>query len=86
MHTQEDLQQQLRSAVARFWKTRQAKARKQSGKSGTQDAGSRSMVTGGKQMDGFISCSRIVQEEVIPASAIDTRGTMLLACFHTEEN
>jgi len=87
VHTPEDLRQQLRSAVAQFWKTRQAQGRKQGGKSGTKDAGSRSMVTGGKQMDGFVSLfAWIVQNEGIPASAINVRDTTLPGYFRPEKD
>ena len=50
-----NLHQDLRRAVAHFWKTRTSQGRRQGGKSGAKDAGARSMVTGGKQMDGFVS-------------------------------
>lgn len=42
----------LREAVRRFWRTRSSQGRRQ-GAGGTKDKGSRSMVTGGKQLDGF---------------------------------
>ncbi len=87
MPTPGDLQQRLRSAVARFWKTRQAQGRRQGGKSGTKDAGSRSMVTGGKQMDGFVSLfAKIVQDEGIPASAIHVGDTTLPGYFRPEKD
>ena len=87
MHTSEDLQKQLRGAVAHFWKTRQVQGRRQGGKSGTKDAGARSMVTGGKQMDGFVSLfARIVQEDGIPSSAINIRATTLPGYFRPEKD
>lgn len=87
MHTSEDLQRQLRGAVAYFWKTRHAQGRRQGGKSGTKEAGARSMVTGGKQMDGFVSLfAKIVQEEGIPASAINVSSTTLPGYFRPEKD
>ncbi len=42
------------------------------------------MVTGGKQMEGFVSLfARIVQAEGIPASAINVRNTMLPRYFRS---
>jgi hypothetical protein len=45
-----DLEAQIREAVRFFWLTREGQAKKQ----GKKDAGDRSSVTGGKQMDGFV--------------------------------
>ena len=78
MPASKDLHQDLRRAVAHFWKTRTSQGKRQGGKSGAKDAGARSMVTGGKQMDGFVSLfASIVQAEGIPASAINVRSTTL---------
>ena len=45
------------------------------------------MVTGGKQMDGFVSLfARIVQDEGIPASAINVRDTTLPGYFRPEKD
>src|SRR6266496_842833 len=48
-----DLQTRIARAVKRYWATRQSQKGKQGSGSGVKDAGSRSDVTGGKQMDGF---------------------------------
>ena len=53
-----DLQKKLRRAVEHFWNTRDTQARRQGAKSGMRDAGTRTAVTGGRQMDGFISLIR----------------------------
>lgn len=43
------------------------------------------MVTGGKQMDGFVSLfARIVQDEGMPASAVNIRKTTLPGYFRPE--
>lgn len=54
------LDKKLGDAVAHFWKTRKAQANKQGSAEGSKDKGSRSAVTGGKQMDGFIAAIREV--------------------------
>lgn len=49
------LDEGLRKAVRYFWKTRDLQAGKQGTKTGTRDAGARAAVTGGAQMNGFIT-------------------------------
>jgi hypothetical protein len=58
MDISQEVESRLRTAVAHFWNTRDVQARKQGAKSGARDAGSRTAVTGGRQMDGFISLVR----------------------------
>jgi len=53
-----DIEKDLRRAIKHFWSTRQKQAKKQGSKSGARDAGSRTAVTGGRQMDGFINLVR----------------------------
>jgi len=53
-----DIEKELRRAIKHFWSTRQRQAKKQGSKSGARDAGSRTAVTGGRQMDGFINLVR----------------------------
>jgi len=48
------LELQIAEAVAHYWLTRKAQTEKQK-KRGISDAGLRSAVTGGAQMDGFIN-------------------------------
>ena len=48
----------LRKAIKHFWATRNAQSLKQGSKTGSRDAGARTAVTGGRQMDGFISLVR----------------------------
>jgi hypothetical protein len=52
------LDAQHREAVRHFWKTRDVQAKKQGLVTGTRDAGARSAVTGGAQMDGFVRLVR----------------------------
>ncbi len=49
----DNLDQQVATAVTHYWTTRKAQGEKQKSK-GTSDAGLRSAVTGGAQMDGAI--------------------------------
>jgi len=51
-------EERLRTAVKHFWGTRGDQARRQGTKSGSRDAGNRTAVTGGKQMDGFLELVR----------------------------
>jgi Restriction endonuclease XhoI len=53
-----ELEKKLRRAIKHFWTTRETQARKQGSKTGARDAGARTAVTGGRQMDGFISLVR----------------------------
>lgn len=53
-----DLEKRLRKAIKHFWNTRETQAQKQGSKTGARDAGFRTAVTGGRQMDGFISLVR----------------------------
>jgi hypothetical protein len=53
-----DIGKGLRRAIKHFWSTRQKQAKKQGSKSGARDAGARTAVTGGHQMDGFINLVR----------------------------
>jgi Restriction endonuclease XhoI len=53
-----ELDKKLRKAIRHFWSTRETQAQKQGLASGSRDAGARTAVTGGRQMDGFISLVR----------------------------
>jgi len=53
-----DLEKNLRRAISHFWSTRAKQANRHGAKSGARDAGARTAVTGGHQMDGFISLVR----------------------------
>lgn len=54
MRIMDTLEQQMAEAVALYWLTRKAQRERQRGR-GIADAGLRSAVTGGAQMDGFIN-------------------------------
>jgi len=52
------LEKRLRKAIKHFWTTRETQSQLQGSKSGSRDAGDRAAVTGGRQMDGFVSLVR----------------------------
>jgi len=58
-----DIEQKLKEAIPRFWKSRETQAQKQGSKTGIRDAGARAAVTGGSQMDGFVELVRDLLEE-----------------------
>lgn len=60
--------QKVSQAITYFWQTRVSQEEKQN-KSGTRDQGSRGAVTGGAQMDGFIS----LITEIIESAGIDEK-------------
>ena len=47
-------EERFHSAVRHFWSTRGNQSLRQGAKSGARDAGNRTAVTGGKQLDGFV--------------------------------
>jgi hypothetical protein len=53
-----DIEKELRKAIKHFWSTRQRQSKNQGSKSGARDAGARTAVTGGQQMNGFINLVR----------------------------
>lgn len=53
-----DLEKRLRKAIKHFWSTRETQGKRQGSKTGSRDAGERTAVTGGRQMDGFVSLVR----------------------------
>jgi len=70
MGTMNELDRRVTEAVAHFWKTRTAQARKQE-KSGKSDQGARAAVTGGAQMDGFIGLvTNLIVDAGMPKAAI----------------
>lgn len=52
------IEKRLRAAIRQFWTTRETQAQRQGALSGAKDAGTRSAVTGGAQMNGFIDLVR----------------------------
>ena len=70
-------EKEIQSAVTHFWKVRDGQANKQRD-AGKQDQGSRSAVTGGAQMDGFIDLfSQLIISGGIPENDIYTKKRFL---------
>ena len=66
-----NLDNRMRKAVQHFWLTRAGQARKQGVATGHRDHGTRTAVTGGKQMDGFVTLIRdLLIEHGSPEPAI----------------
>lgn len=80
MYERSRIESSVRSAS--FWKTRQQQERKQGAASGKRDQGSRSAVTGGAQLDGFIKLvSDLLIESGIPDGTIFRRKHVELPGF-----
>ena len=80
----EALMQQVSAAVAQFWRTRDAQGRNQGHRTGQRDAGARTAVTGGKQLDGFIHwICQLLHEADVPSDEIhvERRRTVLPGYF-----
>ena len=77
-----DLKRRVEAAVRHFWTTRQAQETKQGAKTGRRDQGSRSAVTGGAQLDGFIRLvSELLVESGIPDATIFRKKSTELPGF-----
>jgi hypothetical protein len=50
-----ELEKRLRRAIRHFWTTRETQSQLQGSRTGSRDAGARTAVTGGRQMDGFVA-------------------------------
>jgi hypothetical protein len=80
-------EQRLREAVKHFWFTRGKPAKRQGVKSGSRDAGNRTAVTGGKQMDGFIDLVRdfLVECGIEESSIFCNQAVELPGWFRAEK-
>ncbi len=66
-----ELDRRLQEAIRYFWNTRETQAQKQGGVTGAKDAGQRSAVTGGAQMNGFIGLVRdLLYESGLPQAHV----------------
>jgi hypothetical protein len=71
-------QDELKNAISFFWKTRTRQGDAQGQLTGIKDAGNRALVTGGKQLDGFITLfEKIIEDEGIPSRYLHVRQTTL---------
>ncbi|WP_133511435.1 PaeR7I family type II restriction endonuclease [Candidatus Thiosymbion oneisti] len=73
---------QLSKAIEHFWRTRLEQGKKQGSTTGVKDAGGRSAVTGGAQLDGFIELlATILERAGLPDYTIFTKKTVLPGYF-----
>lgn len=81
------LNARISQAIRQFWQTRRSQSDKQGQSTGTRDAGSRSAVTGGAQMNGFVDLVRgLLADAGVPADAVHTkRGVELPGWFRPEK-
>jgi len=77
-----DYSGQVKEAVEHFWKTRLKQDKNQGSTTGVRDAGSRSAVTGGAQLDGFIHLlATILEDAGLPDHTIHKKQTPLPGYF-----
>jgi hypothetical protein len=77
----------IRTAVKQFWSTRGNQSLRQGAKSGARDAGNRTAVTGGKQMDGFVELVRdfLIECGIDQASIFCNQAVELPGWFRAEK-
>ena len=82
------LDSRVSAAIKQFWITRNRQSTKQGTKSGRRDSGSRTAVTGGKHLDGFVNlCRDLFIEEGIPKTSIFWKDRRELpGYFRAEKN
>ena len=81
-----DLDARLRKAIKQFWTTRRTQAQKQGAETGRRDQGARAAVTGGKQMDGFVTLIRnLVIEAGIPKTSVHCETMLELPGYFRPE-
>ena len=76
----------LRAAVQQFWGTRETQAQKQAATAGAKDAGTRSAVTGGAQMNGFVNLVRdLLCESGLPRAQVFCEKSVELPGWYRPE-
>ncbi len=76
----------LMEAIKHFWITRERQSESQGATTGLRDTGARSAVTGGKQMDGFVSIVRkLLIEAGLPDAAIYSESRLELPGYFRAE-
>jgi len=76
-----EIEKDLRRAIKHFWSTRHRQSKNQGSKSGSRDAGARTAVTGGQQMNGFVhlvrdylSANGLPKTQVFCGTAVEIPG------------
>lgn len=81
-----DIETRLQSAIAYFWNTRETQTQRQGAESGSKDAGARSAVTGGAQMNGFINLVReLLCENGLPEAQVYCESCVELPGWYRPE-
>jgi Restriction endonuclease XhoI len=82
-----DIDARLREAISYFWQTRDSQAQKQGADGGQRDAGARTAVTGGKQMNGFVNLIRdlLIDSGIPRPSVFCEKGVELPGFFRPEK-
>lgn len=82
-----DLEASVKAAVTHFWRTRAAQSTRQGADTGVRDYGSRTEVTGGAHMDGFVKMvSDLLCSNGLPQPCIySTRGNIELPGWYRSE-
>lgn len=66
------------AAIQHFWVVRGDQGQRQGERTGSKDTGNRALVTGGKQMTGFVDLfTRLIEEEGLDRSFVHVRQTAL---------
>lgn len=83
-----DLNREIGKAVKFFWSVRKSQSAKQGLASGQRDAGNRSCVTGGKQMNGFVQLTEklLIQAGIPINSLYCTKKRRLPGYFRAEKD
>ncbi len=77
---------QIQEAIKRFWSTRDRQSESQGATTGLRDTGARSAVTGGRQMDGFVTIVRkLLIEAGLPDAAIYSESRLELPGYFRAE-
>jgi len=78
----ENLDERVREAIRHFWTTRDRQANNQGAKTGQRDAGTRTAVTGGAQLDGFVDLvGGVLSDAGLPDAAIIKKQNVMLPGF-----
>lgn len=86
MSTNPKIEMRLQAAVKRFWVTREMQAQKLGAFTGSKDAGARSAVTGGAQMNGFIDLVRdLLLENGLPEAHVFCEKSVELPGWYRPE-
>lgn len=80
-------EKRINAAVKQFWATRGNQSLHQGAKSGARDAGNRTAVTGGKQLDGFVELVRdfLIECRIDRASIFCNQAVELPGWFRAEK-